>query len=167
MGKVQSKDTKRMPLKKADEFASIVTEQLLHTVDFFLECGSLRREKPYVADIDIVAIPKNRAMFDAAIQTLNGLEQILWNGDRKLTIVVKSVQIDFMFAKSGSELPAMVLHFTGSKESNIRLRARAKSLGYRLNEYGLWNGDKRISCKIERDIYERLGLDYQLPKDRN
>jgi DNA polymerase (family 10) len=64
--------------------------------------------------------------------------------------------------------PFALLYFTGSKAHNIRLRARAQSLGYRLNEYGLFAGDdeRSATCRDEREVYRRLGLGYVEPELR-
>jgi DNA polymerase/3'-5' exonuclease PolX len=35
-----------------------------------------------------------------------------------------------------------LLYFTGSKEFNIKIRSKAKILGYKLNEYGLYKNKK-------------------------
>jgi DNA polymerase (family X) len=51
-------------------------------------------------------------------------------------------------------------HFTGSKEHHMILRPRAKDLGYKLNEYGLFKGEDILPCKNEEDIYRILKLDY-------
>jgi DNA polymerase (family 10) len=62
--------------------------------------------------------------------------------------------------------PFALHHFTGSKEHNVTMRARAQSMGLKLNEYGLAGDGKDIKCKTEADIFAALGLTYIPPEMR-
>lgn len=66
---------------------------------------------------------------------------------------------------------AALLYFTGSGEFNRKMRSLAKSLGYILNEYGLYKikGKQKIyiQTKTEEDIFKKLGLEYVSPTKRN
>jgi DNA polymerase (family 10) len=55
---------------------------------------------------------------------------------------------------------------TGSKAHNIALRRRAMGRGWKLNEYGLFEGEDRIAGRTEEEIYDRLGLPAILPELR-
>ncbi len=62
---------------------------------------------------------------------------------------------------SEEEFPAALLSFTGSQEHNTELRGRAKRLGMKLNEYGLFEaeaGGPPVPCASEAAIYAALGL---------
>lgn len=62
-----------------------------------------------------------------------------------------------------------LLHFTGSGDFNQKLRLHAKSLGYKLSEYGLVKNDiKQTMIKInsEQDIFDALLLKYIPPENR-
>ena len=61
---------------------------------------------------------------------------------------------------------AALLYFTGSKEHNIQLRARAVKRGCTLNEYGLFKGKKRLDADSEEALYKNLGLSYVPPELR-
>jgi DNA polymerase (family 10) len=58
---------------------------------------------------------------------------------------------------------AAAQYFTGSKEHNVRLREIAVKAKLKLNEYGLFKGDKIIAGPVEQEIYQKLGLDYVDP----
>jgi DNA polymerase (family 10) len=58
---------------------------------------------------------------------------------------------------------AAAQYFTGSKEHNVRLREIAVKKKLKLNEYGLFKGDKIVAGPAEEEIYEKLGLDYVDP----
>ena len=47
------------------------------------------------------------------------------------------------------------------------MRRKAKKLGYKLNEYGLYKNDDKIEIKSEKDIFKKLEMHYLKPKDRN
>ncbi len=64
-----------------------------------------------------------------------------------------------------------LMHFTGSSDFNQKMRLHAKSLGYKLSEYGLVHlnkSKKEIYEKInsENDIFEILLLKYIPPENR-
>jgi len=65
-----------------------------------------------------------------------------------------------------SDVVPMVLYTTGSADNNKLMRQKAKQLGYKLNQYGLFQGKKRIELKTEASYYEILGLEYKPPAER-
>jgi len=58
---------------------------------------------------------------------------------------------------------AALNYFTGSKQHNVRLREIAVKAKLKLNEYGLYRGEKMIAGATEEEIYKKLGLDYVEP----
>jgi DNA polymerase (family 10) len=63
---------------------------------------------------------------------------------------------------------AALMYFTGSKEHNVVLRGRARDMGWTLNEYALTTlkGGKFVAAKTEKEIYEKLKLEYIEPELR-
>ena len=59
-----------------------------------------------------------------------------------------------------------MLYFTGSKAHNIALRGLANTHNWKLNEYGLFAGKRRIAGATEEEIYKKLGLAYIPPELR-
>ena len=60
-----------------------------------------------------------------------------------------------------------ILYFTGSKKFNKKMRGIAVTLGYTLNEYWLTNKyGKKIKVDSEKDIFDKLGMEYLDPEDR-
>lgn len=78
-------------------------------------------------------------------------------------------RIDMRYVPAKSYYTALI-YFTGSRNFNIMLRNLANALGYKLNEYGLYKkkGKKEIRIKIksEKDVFEKLGLEFVPPEDR-
>lgn len=62
---------------------------------------------------------------------------------------------------------AGLLWFTGSKGFNIMMRAKAKQLGYTLNQKGLFNknGDQ-IPAYTEKEIMKAVGMKWTPPEER-
>ncbi|HMK87934.1 MAG TPA: PHP domain-containing protein, partial [Steroidobacteraceae bacterium] len=57
-------------------------------------------------------------------------------------------------------------YFTGSRDHNIHVRRRAQDRGYKLSEYGLFRGRRRIAGATEEDLFEALGLPWIAPELR-
>jgi len=124
--------------------------------------GSLRRGKRRVGDIDIQgSSPKMMAEFLKIGQRIVGKPDGV-----KASILVRGVQVDLWIIPL-SQWASGLLTTTGPKEENIWMRGIAKRNYYILNQYGLWYRGKNILYKnTEREIYERLGLEYRKPSER-
>src|SRR4029450_9243941 len=127
----------------------------------------LRRRKELIHDIDIVAsAPSGVEKIMDRFTRLHGVEEVLAKGETKSSLRMNTgIQVDFRVV-SDAEYPAALLYFTGNKEHNTDLRGLAKTQGLKLNEYGLFRGEKRIPLKSEEEIYKALGLAYIPPEIR-
>lgn len=65
---------------------------------------------------------------------------------------------------------AALQYFTGSKDHNVLIRGRAKKMGLKINEWGVYDTsqkeEKWIAGKTEADVYETLELPYFEPEIR-
>ncbi len=129
--------------------------------------GSLRRHKETIGDIDILASAKGpTAAILKKFASYPDVQDILAQGDTKSSVRLKSgLQVDLRVVED-KEFPYALLYFTGNKEHNTELRGIAKDRGLKLNEYGLFKGEKNIPCKDEAEIYQALGLHYIPPEAR-
>lgn len=128
--------------------------------------GSLRRQKELIGDLDILVASKNNKGVMEYFTAWPGVQEVLLQGESKTSIITdEQVQVDLRVV-SEEEFPAALQYFTGSKEHNLRLRERAKKFGLKLNEYGLFEGEKRLKLEREADIYQALELDYIIPELR-
>lgn len=128
--------------------------------------GSLRRRRETVKDIDFVLSTKNPATVMEVFTTLPGVEEVIAHGETKSSVRLESgLQADLR-AVTDAEFPYALHHFTGSKEHNIAMRARALKMGIKMNEYGLFKGGTLLAGKDEAAIYHRLGLDFIPPELR-
>jgi DNA polymerase (family 10) len=137
-------------------------------------CGSLRRCRETVKDIDIL-VSSNKAgpLMDAFVQ-LPMVQKVIGHGDTKSSVVVcgfdyhntRVVMNADLRVVTEAEFPFALNYFTGSKEHNVAMRQRAIQYGLKLNEYELSGPKKSIPCKEEADIYKALDLDYVPPELR-
>jgi len=77
----------------------------------------------------------------------------------------RGLQVDFRMVEPESE-PSALQHFTGSKEHNTALRGRAKSMGLKMNEYGVFRGEEALPAADEESVYGSLSLPWIPPEIR-
>ncbi len=134
--------------------------------------GSYRRQRPYSRDIDLMLVSDKEQDLHSYISFLKTrLPELLQYaiGPDKASFLVKFASKYYkfdVFRTPKKKKWAMLLYSTGSKEFNIKMRAHAKKLGYKLNQEGLYN-KKEIAVKSEKDFFRILGLPYLEPPQRN
>jgi len=134
-------------------------------------CGSLRRWKETIGDIDLLVASDNASPIMAAFTSAPNVERILAQGDTKSSVIVeRGLQIDLRVVPAAA-WGAALLYFTGSKEHNVRLRGFALRKKLLLNEYGLYRvGEEKtgtpVASRTEEDIYAALGMDWIPPELR-
>lgn len=128
--------------------------------------GSLRRGYETVKDIDLLAASVHP---DALADAFAGPEMaasVIARGDTKVSITLHTgVNADLRIVRP-AEFPYALHHFTGSREHNTALRGRARERGIKMNEYGIFRGDRNIECSSEEDIFAALGLPFIEPELR-
>jgi DNA polymerase (family 10) len=128
--------------------------------------GSLRRMRENIGDIDILATGPNKEKIIHTFTHLPEVKEVLASGETKASVIVEgSIQIDLRVVEEDS-YGAALQYFTGSKGHNIRLRGIAKTKGIKINEYGVFKGEKKIGGKEEEDVYRALGMDWIEPELR-
>jgi DNA polymerase (family 10) len=133
-------------------------------------CGSIRREKATVHDVDLVvgcSVSDFKSIMSSACDRANIYYEELTKTPvpKKFDCLIGEVQINSYFATS-ENWGAMVLFLTGNQLFNIIMRGEAKKQGYKLSQYGLFHGPEVIAGRTEGQIFDALGLDYIEPKDR-
>jgi DNA polymerase (family 10) len=132
--------------------------------------GSLRRGAETIGDIDILCDAADGENVIKQFVAFEGVKRVLASGGTKGSVTVeldagRELQIDLRVVETDS-YGAALQYFTGSKEHNVRLRERAIAKKWRLNEYGLFDGERSIAGKREADIYKELGLPFIPPELR-
>jgi DNA polymerase (family 10) len=159
---------KRFKLPVAEEEAQALIAHLKPSVGKgeITVAGSYRRRRETVGDLDIVATAGKTDVVGDRLIAYENVAEVLAHGATRTTIVLRSaIQVDLRVVPAHS-YGAALLYFTGSKSHNIALRGLANERGWKLNEYGLFHGNRRIAGATEAEIYKRLGLDYVPPELR-
>ncbi len=160
--------TKRYPREEIkDDVEKLLKKiQSVKGVERAAVAGSFRREKETVGDIDILTVTKNPEAVSELISSLPIVRNVVAHGGTKLSFDLKNgLRVDVRFVKK-DQWGAAIMYFTGSKEHNIAVRKEAIKRGWKLNEYGLFSGEKVVASKTEEDIYKALGLRYYEPTER-
>jgi DNA polymerase (family 10) len=128
--------------------------------------GSMRRWKETIGDVDVLVTGGSPEAAIDAFTSMPGVKEVLASGSTKASVrIEEAFQVDVRVV-SKSEWGAALMYFTGSKEHNVRLRALARERGLRLNEYGLFKGDGKLSSRTERAVYRKLGMAWVPPELR-
>ncbi|MBI5326817.1 MAG: DNA polymerase/3'-5' exonuclease PolX [Deltaproteobacteria bacterium] len=131
--------------------------------------GSLRRWKDTIGDVDILVTCKKGAPVMDRFVKYPDVREIIAKGDTKSTVMLRSnLQVDVRVLDEKS-FGAALQYFTGSKAHNIALRDRAKRMGLKVSEYGVFDEkpapegfnqgtDKWLAGRSEEDVYKAVGL---------
>mgnify|MGYP002725650889 CR=1 FL=1 len=166
-GKVEER-IKRFPREEVKDDVDLLLETLqkVQKVQRCEVAGSYRREKETVGDIDILLVTTAPEEVSDAISELSIVRDIAVKGDKKISFDLHNgLRVDVRLVKA-DQWGAALMYFTGSKDHNIAVRKVAIKKGWKLNEYGLFDGEEVVASKEEKDIYEVLGLRFFEPKER-
>jgi DNA polymerase beta len=184
VGKIKDK----IPRKEIDKIG-VAFHKTLASINsdlFGIICGSYRRLNKTSGDIDlIICHPKIKTQ--KQILTSQYLFQFI-EKLKQQKIIIESLtsedvntkymgllrwkegfirRVDIRFIPYESYYTA-ILYFTGPKDFNRKMRTIAINMDYLLNEYGLFDENKKmIKVKSEKDIFNILGLEYLTPDKRN
>jgi DNA polymerase (family X) len=130
--------------------------------------GSLRRRVATIGDLDFSASSKDPKEVIKYFVKMPGISRVISQGeDRATVMLVSGLHVDLLVGKPES-YGALLQHFTGGKNHNIKLRNYALTKGLSLNEVGVKNvkTDKIIPIKTEKEFYELLKMDTPEPEIR-
>ncbi len=122
--------------------------------------GSFRRRKETIGDLDILAICARGCQIMDRLAKYGEVAEIIAKGETKSSVRLQcGLQVDVRVLEEES-YGAALHYFTGSKAHNVAIRDRAKELGLKISEYGVFRSqdDKRISGTKEEDIFKAVGL---------
>lgn len=158
----------RVSIADARAAAEIIVEDLqkLPEVEQAAVAGSCRRRRETCGDLDILATCSNSG---PPMDLLAGhplVETVLQRGETKQRVRLKTgIELDLRVVPQES-FGAAMQYFTGSKEHNVVVRQRAKDLGLKVNEYGVFRGEEQIAGRTEEDVYAAVGLPWFPPELR-
>ena len=164
-----------IPYKDAKEIADKLVLLLSPHCLRIQIAGSIRREKQIVGDIEIVAIPKpyQTGLFeDGLASVVNQWEKVkgeLDYGKTKYTqrILPEGIKLDLFFAEEGNWGIILAIR-TGSADYSHKILASGwVKRGYKSEGGYLIKDGKTYEVREEKDLFERLGIPYVEPRDRN
>jgi DNA polymerase (family 10) len=166
----------RVRIDEAHELAARLVEGLKKApgIKRLEVCGSLRRRRETINDIDLLVSSDSAGPIMDCFVSLPGVVQVTGKGDTKSSVVVdmdigrgrKVVMNADLRVVTDQQFPFALHYFTGNKDHNIAVRARAQAYGLKLNEYELVGDGRSVKCREEADIFRALDLDYIPPELR-
>jgi DNA polymerase (family 10) len=128
--------------------------------------GSYRRGRDTVGDLDVLVCATRDSSPILALKRYGELRKVTAAGATKASGILRSgLQVDVRVLEPES-FGAALHYFTGSRDHNIHIRRRAQERGYKLNEYGLFRGNRRIAGATEENLFSALGLPWIPPELR-
>ncbi|MGB2825927.1 MAG: DNA polymerase/3'-5' exonuclease PolX, partial [Thermoplasmata archaeon] len=160
----------RMLLGEALPVAEAYVEHLRSrlSIETISICGSLRRGRETIGDIDILVGSGDSEDVTSAFVDYPAVENVLLSGSTKSSVEIQGgLQVDLRVVELES-YGAALQYFTGSKEHNIRVRRLGVEMGLKVNEYGVVerSSNRRVAGDSEHGVYESLGLTFIPPELR-
>ena len=126
--------------------------------------GSVRRGKSEVHDIEICAIPKALFGLKTVMDRQNYIKGKFPSRYSQIKFQCEKIDIFWCARENWGNI---YLIRTGPWEfSKWIMGIKTKAVGLKHREGYLWRGNERLSCPEERDVFNRLGMDYIEPKKR-
>jgi DNA polymerase (family X) len=128
----------RMRLGQAEAIVEMLLAELADVPGLrsLQPAGSFRRRRETIGDLDLLAETDRPTELVERFTTLGAVESVIAKGPHKAAIrLLRGPQIDLMIMPPG-EAGTYLIHFTGSKEHNVRLRGMARDKGWSLSEKG-------------------------------
>lgn len=164
----------RIKLAVAEQVAEPLVRYLkgIEEVQDVVIAGSYRRRLETVGDLDILVASQEKAGIAQQLSIMEkaaayeDVDEILSKGETRSTLRLKSgLQIDLRVISEAS-YGAALHYFTGSKAHNIVIRTMAIERGLKINEYGVFRGNRRIAGSTEQEIFRQVDLPYIEPELR-
>lgn len=160
----------RMLLGEALPVAEAYVEHLRSrlSIEAISICGSLRRGRETIGDIDILVGSRDSEDVTCAFVDYPAVENVLLSGSTKSSVEIQGgLQVDLRVVELES-YGAALQYFTGSKEHNVRVRRIGVEMGLKVNEYGVFerSSNRRVAGDSEHGVYESLGLTFIPPELR-
>jgi DNA polymerase (family X) len=128
--------------------------------------GSYRRRRDTVGDIDILAVDGKNSGVASRFLSYPLVKDVLAKGETKCSVVLRpGLQVDLRIVPEES-YGAALHYFTGSKPHNIAIRTLGVRRGLKINEYGVFRGDRYISGRTEEEVFGSVGLPWIPPELR-
>ncbi len=166
--KTRGAEEHRMAWSRAEEVALPLVDYLtaVRGVKQVTVAGSYRRHRETVGDLDILATAAEGAPVIERFVAYEDVAEVVSQGATRSTVALRNgLQVDLRVVRAAS-YGAALHYFTGSKAHNIAVRKMGVAKGLKINEYGVFKGEKRIAGRSEKEVYAQVGLPYIEPELR-
>jgi DNA polymerase (family 10) len=152
------------------EFAARYAEPLRRYLatggDEVVIAGSYRRKSETVGDLDFLIASKQPKKAIERFVSYPEVKEILARGTTRASVILNpGLQVDLRVVPAKS-FGAALHYFTGSKTHNIAIRKLGLRRGLKINEYGVFRGERRIAGQTEESVYAAVGLPWIPPEQR-
>ncbi len=127
-------------------------------VDRVATAGSIRRRNETHSALDLVASTKEPDALAGAFTGYGEVDEVVEAGETRVSVVLKSGMRANLWLVVEEAFPTALHHVTGNEAHVAQMQDSASEMGLRLNEYGLFDGERRIPCGDEAALFEALGL---------
>ncbi len=128
--------------------------------------GSYRRSFDTVGDLDIVVTAQTDSQVMDRFVSYDEVKKVISKGSTRGSVLLRSgLQVDVRLVEQKS-FGAALQYFTGSQAHNIALRRLGQRQGLKINEYGVFRGDRFVAGDTEKAVYRAVGLSYIPPELR-
>lgn len=178
----------RVPLAQAECVAAAIVEALRPACERIEVAGSIRRRKPEVGDVELVAVPRlvdgPRADLFAPppmVSALNGALRILEDDGRliahptkpadgeryKKRVAARSgLQIDLFLVLPPAEWGPIFAIRTGPADYSAAAVSELRRRGMRCEGGTIWRGNELLPCPEESDFFAAVGWPLRPPRER-
>ncbi|MBD3242980.1 MAG: DNA polymerase/3'-5' exonuclease PolX [Chitinivibrionales bacterium] len=131
-----------------------------------LPAGSFRRRRETIGDVDVLATCGQGSNIMDRFVKYDEVQKVVSQGDTRSTVVLRSgLQVDLRVVPQVS-YGAALHYFTGSQAHNIAVRKLGVQKKLKINEYGIFKGDKRVGGRKEEEVFDAVDLPYIEPELR-
>lgn len=128
--------------------------------------GSIRRGKETIGDLDLLVVADDAARVMDFFTSMGEVVAVHQKGTTRASVRLNiGMDADLRIVPAAS-WGAALHYFTGSKDHNVALRRIAQGRGLKLNEYGLFRGERALAGATEEEVYAALGLPFIPPEIR-
>jgi len=148
--------------------AEAIKERLRHAYPEALVeiCGSIRRKREIVRNIDILVGAEDRAAVVRYFTSMPAMGEVIAEHEAEASCRMPAGIAATLRVVHKNVFPCALICFTGSREHWARLQALAQGRGLLLDERGLFEGERPLEMQSEAALYARLGLSCPPPELR-
>ena len=170
-------DKQKIPYPVALEIAQTLTARLMPYCERIAIAGSVRREKPEIGDIEIVAIPRKAYDFfgfETGDHALNSVEwsefgKLIKNGSKYKQIELhEGINLDLFIVTPPAQWGVQLMIRTGSADFSHRLVTSRQFGGlmpsnYKVKDGAIWSSNHVIETPEEEDVFNLIGVPFIEP----